>query len=165
MNYFTIAVAILTVLVAIIQVVIALVQVSINKYKVKYDLYDKRYKVFELCMELLDRIITDRDLDSDELFSRFVRIKNESYFLFKEYTANQIEAYYTVGFYYRYYKNCQDEEQTKYDQQLLQILNIDNSNKDIKLKDISVSIHEYCYKHFYNLKDTFLEHLDFRKLV
>jgi hypothetical protein len=159
---------IISILIAFITIVIAYNQYKINKYKIKYDLYERRFKAFELCHELLDRIITNKDLDIDRFFTDFVRIKDEGHFLFNRKTAQQIEDYYKIGFYYRYYNKLEKDiiiKSNELDLDLVRTLNIDIRRDNITNGYIDTLIHSYSRKHFYSLKDVFFKYLSFRKLV
>jgi hypothetical protein len=158
---------IISAIIAFLTILIAFNQYKINKYKVKYDLYERRFKVFEQSYELLDRIITSRDLDKDNFFSGFVRIKNESQFLFDKKTAQQIEDYFKIGFYYRYYRSQSKDKALKVnelDPDLIRTLKIDANKEYITISNLDSLFHHYCHDQFFNLKSVFIKHLNFKRL-
>lgn len=157
---------ILTSVIALLAIYIAYRQYKIAKYKVKFDLYEKRFKIYELCIELIDKIITNREVE-DLFFTRFVRAKNESYFLFNKKVSKQVDDFYTVGFYYRTYKPTLDNSITiveELDPQLIKLLSIDSTRTELDKVFLMSLFSQYGRKYFWDLNKFFSNYLDFKKL-
>jgi hypothetical protein len=153
-------------IIAALAIWIAYRQYRIARYKVKYDLYDKRFKIFELCRELIDKMITRREIE-DEFFTKFITARNESYFLSNKEVSQQIDDFYHAGLYYRYYKPIHNEAITNVediDPKLIKLLNIDSNLRELDKLYLMTLFIQYGRKYFWNLNEIFADYLNFKKL-
>jgi hypothetical protein len=126
-----------------------------DKYRLKHDLYNRRIEIYEATHKLLNSLASHEKLNED-VFQKFLAIKDEAHFVFSKKVSKRIDEYYILSFEHRYFYGYGNTNfKIDISKDVRKILSIENERVIDNNIHLNGLISTYAIKEFWSLKELF----------